>query len=759
MDSLRPALPLALILLLSASVDADRISFDSPETWATWTMPLGAVQISAAGHVDLVAVRKQIDAVADALTFGGGIRSAGSSASQAMRLMDGDLSTSWTPRASDDIGDWWVEIDLGRVVTSEEIRIRLDEDADPLQFVRVLISNGEPVFTNALVPVEGSLVYGTSHRFGFNTDHELVIPLENEPVRFVRIEALEKTEGAGIAEISVRTPGDNIALGMIDRGGSIELKTDQQQILAGAERLADGDLVSFWAMTTYHQTEDEGIDVFNRIIFDLGAHYWLDRLFIVGDPVGAPAGRRSAFNNFFWYQIFVSDGSLASDGSLLWEEVVFQPDLPGNLNETRRFDHTFDLRKIRYVRHFFPSSRSGQRAPGQRFGLVGEYQMYGEGFPAEVWLTSPPTDLGGTANVSSVLWDGAQPVGTRIEVRSRTGNEIDEEIRYFDKSGKEITKRQHERTPTTLRGPLEITRIPGSDWSTWSDPYVVSGEFFRSPAPRQFVQLQIRLITDDPDVAPSLSSLHLEVDRPMAVITQGEIAPAIVEPGIEQEFTYYLRPWFDGISQGADRLQLVASVPTQYVGMQVDGRSVDGDVEINDDGFLVTLPADLQSEELVQLNFRSTIFQNQTRFDLFLRHTALGDNIRQRVDVGDASDAIDSETVSIGLPVTADLLGNMMLSSRVFTPNGDGIGDRLDIAFDLLKVMAPRRVEAAIYDLVGRRMQLLELPQATAGHHTISWDGRDGSGRLVPPGSYLLRVAVDGDSGTQVFERLVAVAF
>jgi len=106
MDSLRPALPLALILLLSASVDADRISFDSPETWATWTMPLGAVQISAAGHVDLVAVRKQIDAVADALTFGGGIRSAGSSASQAMRLMDGDLSTSWTPRASDDIGDW-----------------------------------------------------------------------------------------------------------------------------------------------------------------------------------------------------------------------------------------------------------------------------------------------------------------------------------------------------------------------------------------------------------------------------------------------------------------------------------------------------------------------------------------------------------------------------------------------------------------------------------------------------------------------------
>jgi len=732
MRSLRCTASLSALgfLLTAGQVVGDGISFDSRDAWQAWTMPMGAVEITDRGRIRLVPVRKGIDAVADVADFEGGIRGAGSNIEDADLLMDGDVSTAWKPRFVDDGQDWWVELDLGRVVTADEIRIRLAEDADPMQFLRVLISNGETVFTNALVPVEGTLVFGKSERFGFNEEYELVIPLQNEPVRVVRIEALEKTEGAGVAEIIVRTPGDNISLGLIERGGSIVLDTDLQQILSGSERIADGDLVTFWAMTVYHQTQGE-----------------------------QPINRRSRFANFFWYQIFVSDGSLASDGSLRWEEVVFQPDLPENTTVTRRFDHTFDLRKIRYLRHFFPSSDGGQRAGYERFGLISEYQVYGDGFPAEARLLSPLIDLGQRSNVTSVTWDSDQPAGTRLEVRSRTGDEVQEEDHFFNKAGKEITQRKWEKTPSSLRGPVKVTPAVGSDWSVWSDPYVVSGEYFRSPSPRRYTQLQVRLMTDDPAVAPALSALHLDVGNPMAVETSGEIYPSVVRPGEKSDFTFFMRPLFDTASQGVDRLQLVASVPIEFTRLTVGERFVDGDVEVRADGFVVKLPERLQSEELVQVSFRSTIYQSQTRFDLFLGNSTLGDQIRQRVDAGDASDTVDSETISVALPITSELLSNLILSSRVLTPNGDGIGDRLEIEFDLLKVMTPRPVEAVVYDLAGRRVQTLELAGATAGHHVLSWNGRDDRDVPVPPGSYLLRVRVEGDAGTQVFDRLLAVAY
>ncbi|MEE2659338.1 MAG: FlgD immunoglobulin-like domain containing protein [Candidatus Latescibacterota bacterium] len=743
--------------MAGGGVEAERISFNTRSDWEQWTWPVGAVEITRNG-VQLVPVRKNTNAVSDISDFvGGGIRQAGSNSAQAKWILDGDAGTAWHPSAIDDVEGWFIEIDLGRVVTAREIRIQFAEDAEPLEFFSVLISNGEPVFTNALVPIEGTLVYGTSERFGFNNRYEIVIPLEDEPVRVVRLEAKEKTEGAGIAELMVSTPGDNIALGIIERGGSIELSTDQQQILSGAENLADGDLVTFWAMTTYHQTEEEGIEVFNRVFFDLGAQYWADHIFSVGDPVGAPTNRRSSFNNFFWYRISVSDGSLAPDGTLRWEEVAFMPHLQENLNEARRFEHVFALRRIRYVRHLFPSSQGGQRAPGTRFGLISEFQIYGEGHPAEVEMASPLIDMGDASNITAVSWDNDLPAGTRMEVRSRTGNEVLEEKRYFDKSGKEQTQRKWEKTPATLRGPVEVTRIPGGDWSAWSDPYVESGEFFRSPSPRDHALLHVRLFADDPVVAPTLSALHLEVGRPIAAQTRGEIFPAKVTPGEEEIFTYYVRSTFDHSSQGIDRLQLSARVPVEFVGLQIGDKSA---VAVaTEEGFRVDLPLRLRTEELVKLSFRSTIYQNQTRFDLFLVNDNLGQDIRQRVDAGDATEMVDSETISIALPVTGQVLSNLSLSSELLTPNGDGIGDEIRITFDLLKVMTPRAVKADVLDLAMRHVRALELPGSTAGRYTMTWDGTDERGNVVCPGSYLLRVRTEGDSRTQVINRIVAVAY
>ena len=49
-------------------------------------------------------------------------------------------------------------------------------------------------------------------------------------------------------------------------------------------------------------------------------------------------------------------------------------------------------------------------------------------------------------------------------------------------------------------------------------------------------------------------------------------------------------------------------------------------------------------------------------------------------------------------------------------------------------------VEAAIYDLQGRRIRQISHGSLPAGPHELHWDSRDDGGRLQPTGTYLLRI-------------------
>jgi len=761
---------LAVMVLVGSSLNlahGDRISFATRSAWETWTQPTGAVEVTSLGRLELVPVRKNINAVLNAEDFGGGIRNVGANARDADLLMDGDPTTGWTPLATDDEDQWWIEIDLGRLVTAEKVRILFTEDAPPLEFVNVLLSNGEQFFTNALVPIEGSLVYNFTQRFGFNEEPGLEPDFSHRSLQFIRIEISQRLSGGRIAEVEVESIGDNVALGLVERGGSIELVTELQEVLAGAERMVDGDAVTDWRMQVFHQTHT-GAEILNRLIFDLGAHYWLDQIRIVGEPLSTPPGvywhGRHRYANFFWYQILASDGSLAPDGTLRWQELAFVPADPRNLFDIRNFDHAFPLQKIRYIQHFFSSSVAsgadrGTHGAIQYFAVTSEYQMYGEGFPAEVKLVSPIVPLEGIKNLTSIEWDADRPENTRLEVRSRTGNHVVEEIHYFDKNGKEITPRKWEKTPNSLRGPTETTISSGDDWSPWSEPYTYSGELFNSPSPRRYVQLELRMISDDPQVAPSLAALHLNVENPIALQTRGEIAPPQVQPGIEAEFTYFLLPTFGGASQGFDRLTLNASVPVEFTALQVGDQSVPSEAIPTDAGFVVALSDKIRSRELVQLSFRATIYQNRTRFDVFLGNSDQGEDVRQRVDEGDATEAVDSESISVRLPVTGDLLANIEVVPAVLTPNGDGVGDALRLEFDALKLVTPRPIRVHIYDLAGRQVRELASGEGLAQRYRWVWDGRDQADRLVRPGTYVVQIEVEGDSRTQTVYRILPVAY
>jgi hypothetical protein len=66
----------------------------------------------------------------------------------------------------------------------------------------------------------------------------------------------------------------------------------------------------------------------------------------------------------------------------------------------------------------------------------------------------------------------------------------------------------------------------------------------------------------------------------------------------------------------------------------------------------------------------------------------------------------------------------------------------------------PQLIELAVYDLGGRKVDLLAYTYYGAGVHRLNWNGEDGTGRAVRSGSYLIRIV--SPQGIQV-EKLTLV--
>ncbi len=64
------------------------------------------------------------------------------------------------------------------------------------------------------------------------------------------------------------------------------------------------------------------------------------------------------------------------------------------------------------------------------------------------------------------------------------------------------------------------------------------------------------------------------------------------------------------------------------------------------------------------------------------------------------------------------------------------------------------RVRAGLFDLSGRRLLELDQGYRPPGAHLITWDGRDGTGHLLPTGVYLVRLDTAGRSES-VLLRLI----
>ena len=139
------------LLAQGYSIEGNRIVVDRPELWSQWSYPKGTLTFKDDGFFHPIYIRKNINACLDAPSFThdndihGGIKDAGSNREDAVNVMDGDLHTCWEPDRSDTLSDWWIQIDLGRLVAATKIVVKFVEEGegDPFLGFKVWTSTGE----------------------------------------------------------------------------------------------------------------------------------------------------------------------------------------------------------------------------------------------------------------------------------------------------------------------------------------------------------------------------------------------------------------------------------------------------------------------------------------------------------------------------------------------------------------------------------------------------------------------------------------
>lgn len=755
-------------LCLPAQPGADQLRYDTHQEWQQWRLPLGAVALTQDGLVSPVAVRKDIDAMRDAAGFGGGIRAAGSNRQVAELAIDGEPATGWAPDPRDSPGDWWIEIDLGRSVSARRVHLIFAEDAPPFELFTLFLSTGEQAIDVVGTVIPQTLVYRFQERFRENRAHRVTLELDETRqvlTQFLRLQVLQYPPAARLAEVEVESLGDNLALGLLEKGGGLEIILDVDNFrdaipLGNALAIADGNAHTMWFQ---HRRINRQVDVIAQMTLDLGAVYWVDLVRLVGDIL-SPIGAYSRFN-IDTYEISTSDGSSAPDGTLIWHRQFRGKSSEVN-HRLAMADHHFALTRTRYVRLswvFWDAACAtscigcGITPPCQFWAYTREFQVYGEGYPSRVTCRSPLIDLRGEKQITALRWRGDTPPGARVEVRSRTGDELLQHVTYYDKDGKEVTEKKWNKLIPSFRGAVDTAYVVGDDWSPWSNIYLSSGQPFQSPSPRRYLELELSLASEDPRSAATLDYLEVEFSEPLASRAAGEIYPTEVPPGETREFSYFVRSWQTG-DEGFDRLKLEASTPVRFRSAWVEGAPVAAVVETSAAGFQVALPRAVHSGELVELRFESAVFLQATRFDALLVGDRRGGAVEQLVEPGDASEQVESNTNVVRLPVRQRLLANIALESPVLTPNGDGRNDALGISADLVNVLEMRPLRFRVFDLSGRLLAEREK-EVRAGRHEFTWDGRGVDHRLVPPGLYILQLHIEGDARAETFQRVISVVY
>lgn len=762
---------------------ADTIVFDTADKWQDWKIPVGIIEFGDEGQLELKRFRKNINAVADAHLFvqptqkrgevRGGIWQAGSNAAFAPRIIDGDTETVWPFNPSDELVDWIVTIDLGRPVLAERIRLHFPdrEGARPWRQFSVFTATGARIQATEDVFKFSQVYRTTKPNVETFVDIELVgkqdtarvvdpgISVDSEEfndfrmVRFVRIRADEKSADAALAEVEVLAVGDNVSLGVLERGGGFNnglLAREPQNMFDGITDTYG----NIFTVQTKGGWKESGVwwEV------DLGALFWLDEAFIYWQDRGE--GQSSflfeGLHAGTGYEILYSDGRRTISGDIDYTPLIFEPE-PTNPTESslRHHRYRFGTRKARYL---FWHSLTDQGW----FSHPMELMLFSPGYPAQVTLQSNFIDLGRLVGddrpkaIKAINWTAQTPPNTRLQLRSRSGNQLQEVYTFFDRKGDEITQTSWDALPKVLKGAVDTTIVVGSDWGEWSNFYQFSGESFKSDTPRRFVQLELIISTDDPQIAPVVNSLSIDYEDALVQVARGRVLPREAATNEDTPFKYTIYPDGDERDSGFDRLRFVTPsvIAPESIVLHIGEREVEpSSVEVLGDSLLIIdLPQAIKNDS-VQVQFVARVLRNATVFNAELGQM-------DRPGLWQSVEAAERRANIVFLPDLVDsqsLIGDLRISPATFTPNNDGINDRVAISFALFKATGAEP-KVSITDLTGRLVGQL-VSSAVGDIKSFVWDGRDANGALVAPGIYLCHIDPDADANKGRILRTISIAY
>jgi hypothetical protein len=479
-------------------------------------------------------------------------------------------------------------------------------------------------------------------------------------------------------------------------------------------------------------------------------------------------------------------------------------DVPLNFEAHVKID--FPKQYVRFIRlQRKPSIDDRSFASGQanvQQGTIGEFELKGEGVPRRVFYVSRILDLGRQVNFGRLFWSATpmryvngKPVevpqaraAVKVEVRSGRDSDPNVYHEFTDTGGERVVPREryeHElKKPDQTTGGQIQEGKPGlrasikydtDNWTFWSFPLTQSGQ----PAPLErgdHLQVRLRLESEAFMDLVRLDSLWVETSPPLAGQVVGEVA-RLDEPRPERgftevrlgervEFSYDIRAQFDGASQqGFDGVRIRTGSRPLFRRLEVGEppqEVVPARVEEGEEELVVRLSERMNGTRNAPLRVvfsaRVFVFANTFAGEVF---DTQSENLPQQVEPGDAAAGVSTNNLRVlgGSEKAGAIIDDLVFSSGVVTPNGDGFNDRLVLSYTLFRLPAPIPVELNLYDLGGRRLARLDLGLQGAGPQKVEWDGRGEGGKLLLPGMYLAEIALQAELKTFRHLRPVGVAY
>ena len=296
------------------------------------------------------------------------------------------------------------------------------------------------------------------------------------------------------------------------------------------------------------------------------------------------------------------------------------------------------------------------------------------------------------------------------------------------------------------------------------------------PLPTGTRYLQFRILFDS-TIESAVALDYLEFDYGEPLISGGvvaEVFPPRVALGEEASLRYFLRPFFaDGEEGEFNRIELtVPDASTRIDTFKFDGRAweeiavptatnaddpllpvdplrlepepdspfvvgqfaqtIVSDPRTGETRLLVKFPllraSDFKARQSIELSLGTRLFRGSARFAGSVWNDSLATReatIPQRVRDGDAVQEVATDATLVVVDNIQPRRLQVQAVPNPFTPNGDGINDAIEFAFDLFLVLDQIEVAVEILDLSGRRMHRVGPVSRTAGQTKLKWDGRD----------------------------------